>query len=102
DRSLVDRTRIRWGGFGDVLLGLVLVGTSISGANVAGIIAGLLLLALGGATWSVTGFGNIPYLTLTPGKRAIVVFGSVGFIMLFVIIGMWQITNKIIGLVLGR
>ena len=101
DRSLVDTTRIRWGGFGDVLMGVVMGGAGIGNGNVAGIVFGLLFVALGIATWSVTSFGSIHYLTLSPGKRAIVVLGSIGFIVLLLTVGAWLVISKIIELV-GR
>jgi hypothetical protein len=49
--SFFDKVRFRWGGVGDIILGISLVG----GAH--NVIFGILLILLGVATWIFTGFG---------------------------------------------
>lgn len=52
--SFFDKVRFRWGGGGDILLGIALIG---GGHSVGTTIFGVLFIALGIATWTVTGFG---------------------------------------------
>jgi len=52
--SFFDKVRYRWGGFGDIVLGICLIAAT---HNAGGIIFGVLLIILGIATWSLTGFG---------------------------------------------
>jgi hypothetical protein len=49
--SFFDKVRFRWGGVGDIVLGISLIG----GAH--NIIFGILFIMLGIATWIFTGFG---------------------------------------------
>lgn len=51
--SLFDKVRYRWGGGGVILLGIALMG-----AHAAGIVFGIIFIALGIATWVFTRFGN--------------------------------------------
>jgi hypothetical protein len=71
ERSPFDRTRIRWGGGATIGLGIVLL---FQGA--AGIFFGALLILLGIATWWLTSFGSVLFVTLSPGQQSIVGTGS--------------------------
>jgi hypothetical protein len=53
--SLFDKVRYRWGGAGDILLGICLV---VGVHSAGGIIFGLLFIMLGIATWIFTNFGR--------------------------------------------
>lgn len=53
--SLFDKVRFRWGGFGDVVLGIALIG---GGHSAAAVVFGVLFIALGITTWALTGFGG--------------------------------------------
>jgi hypothetical protein len=50
--SLFDKVRYRWGGGGDILLGISLIGAAHN------IIFGILFILLGIATWAFTRFGH--------------------------------------------
>ena len=54
--GLFDKVRFRWGGFGDILLGIAMIGGGGGGAATA--VFGVLFIALGIATWVLTGFGG--------------------------------------------
>jgi hypothetical protein len=68
-RSAVDSTRLRWSGVGNVILALFFISGSHSGAF--GVIVGILILALGLATWIITGFGTREWYSIPPGQRAL-------------------------------
>jgi hypothetical protein len=53
--SFFDKIRFRWGGFGDIVLGIALIG---GGHSAATAIFGVLIIMLGIATWILTGFGG--------------------------------------------
>lgn len=53
--GLFDKVRFRWGGFGDILLGIAMIG---GGGSAAAAVFGVLFIALGIATWVLTGFGG--------------------------------------------
>jgi hypothetical protein len=92
DRSLVDKTRIRWAGLGDIVLGLLFLSAEGFGAT----IVGLLFLTLGVATWTVTRFGTRSFSVLTPVSKGIVIVGALGFLFLGMFYLLWLIINKIV------
>jgi hypothetical protein len=53
--SFFDKVRFRWGGFGDIVLGIALIG---GGGSAAAAVFGVLFILLGIATWVLTGFGG--------------------------------------------
>lgn len=53
--SFFDKVRFRWGGAGDIVLGIALIG---SGHSAGATVFGLLFIGLGIATWVLTGFGS--------------------------------------------
>lgn len=53
--SFFDKVRFRWGGAGDIILGIALIG---GGHSAGATIFGLLFIALGIATWVITQFGT--------------------------------------------
>jgi hypothetical protein len=52
--SFFDKVRFRWGGGGDIVLGIALIG---GGHSAGATVFGLLFIALGIATWILTQFG---------------------------------------------
>jgi hypothetical protein len=96
--SFFDKVRFRWGGGGDVLLGISLI---VIGGNAGGIIFGLLFIILGIATWIFTNFGRgrgpsqpskdkgdwyLAWNSMTPTGRGIASTGSViGNLFLFIL-----------------
>jgi hypothetical protein len=93
-RSLVDGTRIRWGGFGAVGLGTGLLFTG----EAAGIFFGIILLLLGLATWILSSFGSTWWYDIPTPQRYVVAVGSVvgmmaftGFILCLMLIS-WMLT----------
>jgi hypothetical protein len=91
-RSLVDKTRIRWAGLGDIVLGLLFLAAEGFGTMVVGV----LFVALGLATWVVTRFGNRSFTQLTPVWKVVVVVSSLGFLFLALFHVLWVIINKIV------
>ncbi len=65
-RSPVDDIRLRWSGLACVALGVLLV---FQGP--VGIVFGILVVALGVATWVVTRLGRVPWQQLTKVGKAI-------------------------------
>ena len=53
--SFFDKARFRWGGFGDIVLGIALIG---GGHSAPAVVFGVLFIVLGIATWVLTGFGG--------------------------------------------
>lgn len=95
-RSLVDTTRLRWGGFGDVLIGTALVFQG----SAAAIVFGVPFIILGIAVWVVTRFGTIHYTTLSPAKKAVAAIGAtIGFVSIAVVVLAWIFTNWVIKVV---
>lgn len=92
NRSLVDKTRIRWAGLGNVLLGLLFL--AAEGLDTT--IIGVLFLALGVAVWWGTRFGTVSFTALRPPWKAIVVVGAVGFLFLAMFHLLWLLINKIV------
>ena len=90
-KSLVDKTRLRWAGLGNLVLGGLLIFFGDLGATVAG----GLFVALGLATWIVSGFGGVPFPELGPSKKMIVVVGSLGYLVVVVISGLWGLAKRI-------
>jgi hypothetical protein len=83
--SFFDRTRFRFGGAGDIIIGIALIG---SGHSAGSTVFGLLFIILGLATWIITGFGlrgqgefgDDPYSawkSMSAGGRSIAGTGSV-------------------------
>ena len=94
-RSLVDRTRVRWAGVGNLVLG----GLFVVFGDLSWTVAGLLFVALGLAAWVVSGFGGVPFGQLSPGKQTIVVIASVGYLVVVVISTLWNLAKKIFAMV---
>jgi hypothetical protein len=92
DRSLVDKTRIRWAGLGDIVLGSLFLAAEGFGTT----IFGLLFVALGVATWVVTRFGNFPFTQLSGGWKVVVAVASLGFLFLAMFHLLWILINKIV------
>lgn len=95
--SFFDRTRFRFGGAGDIVLGIALIG---SGHSAGSTVFGLLFIALGLATWIITGFGlrghgefgDDPYSawkSMSTGGRAIAGTGSVIGVVFCYILFFW-------------
>jgi hypothetical protein len=79
-RSPVDPIRLRWGGGGDVVLGVILL---LQG-GLAGVLVGTLLMGLGIAVWVLSRFGSIPFLALSTLNKWIVGIGAlVGVVFLY-------------------
>jgi hypothetical protein len=97
-RSLVDRTRVRWAGVGNLVLGGLLVVLGDHGST----IVGLRVVALGLAAWIVSGFGSLPFGQLSAGKKAIVVVASVGYLVVVVISGLWGLAKWIFDTITRR
>jgi hypothetical protein len=53
--SFFDKARLRWGGAGDIALGISLI---VGAHNAGGIVFGVLFIMLGVATWILTRFGS--------------------------------------------
>jgi hypothetical protein len=95
--SFFDRTRFRWGGAGDIVLGIALIG---SGHSAGSTIFGLLFIALGIATWIITHFGvrghdefnGSPYSawnSMSTNGRAVAGTGSVIGVVFIYILFFW-------------
>jgi Double zinc ribbon len=92
--SFFDKVRFRWGGVGDIVLGIALIG---GGHSAGAIIFGILFIALGIATWVLTKFGVRGYEefgdnwysawnSMSTTERAIAGTGSViGMLFLYVL-----------------
>lgn len=72
-RSFADDIRLRWGGLGCVVLGVLASGTG----GAPGIFFGLFLVALGVATWTITRLGRIPWHDIPTNTRWIAGAGSI-------------------------
>lgn len=86
-RSLVDKTRIRWAGVGNLVLGVLLIVFGSLGTKVIG----FLFIALGLAVWILSAFGTIPFPTMSPVQKATVAIGSVGLLMVAAILIVWRL-----------
>jgi hypothetical protein len=95
--SFFDRTRFRFGGAGDIVLGIALIA---SGHSAGSTVFGLLFIALGLATWIITGFGlrghgefgDDPYSawkSMSAGSRAIAGTGSVIGVVFCYVLFFW-------------
>jgi hypothetical protein len=88
--SFFDKVRFRWGGFGDIVLGIALIG---GGHSAAAIVFGILFIALGIVTWILTGFGGEGWYTawnkMSTPKRAIAGTGSVIGVLFIYLIFFW-------------
>lgn len=95
-RSPFDPIRLRWGGFGTILLGVLIVFT----AEIAGIVFGIILILLGLATWRLSGFGRIGWFDIPAPHHYIVGAGAIiGFIFLNVFLLLWISTGKMIQMI---
>ena len=88
--SFFDKIRFRWGGFGDIVLGIALIG---GGSSAVAAIFGILFIALGIATWVLTRFGGDDWYAAwnrmsTPG-RVIAGTGSVIGVLFIYLIFFW-------------
>jgi hypothetical protein len=84
-RSPFDPIRLRWGGLGAVVLGVVLL---FQGAT-AGVVFGIFFALLGIATWAVTRMGATSWLELTPLGKGVAGTGAIvglGFLVSFFLI----------------
>jgi hypothetical protein len=97
-RSLVDRTRVRWAGVGNLVLGGLLVIFGGLGAT----IVGLMFVVLGLAAWIVSGFGGVPFGQLSRGKKTVVVIASVGYLVVVVISAIWGLAKKVVDTITRR
>lgn len=86
-RSLVDKTRIRWAGVGNLVLGVLLIIFGGLGTKVIGV----LFIVLGLAVWILSAFGTIPFPTMSPVQKATVAIGSVGLVMVAAILVVWRL-----------
>jgi hypothetical protein len=91
-RSLVDKTRIRWAGAGDILLGLLF----LAGTGISAMLFGLLLIGLGVATWVLTLFGTRHFTQLAPASKTVVVIGALGYLLIAFIHLLWIAINKLV------
>jgi hypothetical protein len=82
--SLFDKVRFRWGGGGDIVLGIAMIG---GGHSAATAVLGVLFIALGIVTWVLTGFGTkgaepphdwyAAWNLMSPARRAVAGTGAV-------------------------
>jgi hypothetical protein len=87
-RSAVDPTRLRWSGVGNAILAMFFMFGSHSGA--LGVIVGLLIIALGLATWIITGFGRRQWYSIPPNARAVAATGAIiGVAMTYLVFGIF-------------
>ena len=85
-RSPFDPIRLRWGGGGTIVLGVV----ALAQGNAGGIIFGILLIGLGVGTWVVTGFGGTPWFALSSTQRGIAGPGAfLGLLFLYMFFGIF-------------
>ena len=94
--SFFDRVRFRWGGFGDIVLGIALIG---GGHSAPAAVFGVLFIALGITTWALTGFGGgggqspdnwyTAWDRMSTPKRAIAGTGSVIGVLFVYLIFFW-------------
>lgn len=64
-----------------------------------GVIVGILITALGFATWIITGFGNREWYSIPPNARAIAATGSIiGVVMTYLVFGIFFLIIWIIRL----
>lgn len=91
-RSLVDKTRLRWAGVGNLILGGLLIVFGDWGDT----LFGLLLVGLAVTTWILTGFGSVPFGELSGGKKTVVVIGSFGYLVVVAISALWTLAKKIV------
>ena len=94
--SFFDKVRFRWGGFGDIVLGIALIG---GGHSAPATVFGILFIALGIATWVLTGFGGggaedsrdwyRAWNTMSAIRRAIAGTGSVIGVLFIYLIFFW-------------
>lgn len=95
-RSLLDPIRIRWGGLGALCLGIGLLFTG----EPAGAFFGVVLAALGIATWVLSSFGATYWYDIPSPQKYVVGTGAVvGFLTFIVFIGSFLIMASIIQLV---
>lgn len=98
ERSAVDPTRLRWSGVGNFILAMFFMFGSHGGAF--GVLAGLLVIALGLATWIITGFGTRQWYSIPPNARAIAATGSIiGVAMTYLVLGIFFLIIWVISLV---
>src|SRR5271154_2914099 len=83
ERSFFDGVRFRWGGVGDLVLGISLIGgLNRGGGNALGIV----FILLGITTWILPSSGHKSWWDLPTGSRAIAGTGSViGMLFLYLI-----------------
>lgn len=88
--SFFDKVRFRWGGIGDSVLGVALIG---GGHSAAAAVFGVLFIALGIATLILTGFGGKNWYTawnkMSAPRRAIAGTGSVIGVLFIYLIFFW-------------
>ncbi len=77
-------SKLRWGGFGTIVLGLAIS----SGGAPAAVVFGLVVVVLGVLTWGLTGFGRYTWQSLSPASHGIAGTGAVvGVLFFFVTFG---------------
>lgn len=82
-RSPFDGIRFRWGGVGDVLLGISLIGALHNGGA---IVFGILFMVLGIATWIFSGFGKTSWYAMPTAGRVIAGTGSIiGLLFIYLV-----------------
>lgn len=82
-RSFFDAIRLRWGGAGDIVLGVSCIGGLHSGG---GIVFGVLFILLGIATWILTSFGRRSWRDMRTASRVLAGTGSViGMLFLYLV-----------------
>ncbi len=87
-RSAVDPTRLRWSGVGNAVLALYFIFGSQSGAF--GVIIGILIIALGLATWIISRLGTREWYSIPPNARIIAATGAIiGVAITYLVFGIF-------------
>ena len=97
-RSPFDPIRLRWGGGGDLVLGVILI---LQGEP-TGVAFGAVCIILGITVWILSGFGSIPFMALSTSNQRIVGIGAVvGVVFLYTFFICFFITLWTIQLVMA-
>jgi len=101
--SLFDKVRPRWGGFGDMVLGIAAIG---GGHSAGTTVFGVLCIALGITTWVLTCFGGgggeapnnwyTAWNTMSTPSRAIAGTGSVIGMLFIYLIFFWFFIARLV------